>query len=77
MTAVPLLAIDGLTIAFGAGAHFCVGASLARQEMVSSFTALLTRLDDIRLEHELPYPVHNPSLYFMPMKELPITFRKR
>ena len=67
----------GAQIAFGAGAHFCVGASLARQEMVSSFTALLTRLDNIRLEHELPDPVHNPSLYFMPMKELPITFTKR
>ncbi|MEN3974911.1 cytochrome P450 [Emcibacter sp. SYSU 3D8] len=67
----------GAQIAFGAGAHFCVGASLARQEMVSSFTALLTRLDDIRLEHDLPQPVHNPSLYFMPMKELPITFKKR
>jgi len=67
----------GAQIAFGSGAHFCVGASLARQEMVSSFTALLTRLDDIRLERELPVPAHNPSLYFMPMKELPITFRKR
>jgi cytochrome P450 len=67
----------GAQIAFGSGAHFCVGASLARQEMVSSFTALLARLDDIRLERELPSPAHNPSLYFMPMKELPITFRKR
>ncbi len=45
--------------------------------MVSSFTALLARLDDIRLERELPSPAHNPSLYFMPMKELPITFRRR
>jgi cytochrome P450 len=67
----------GAQIAFGAGAHFCVGASLARQEMVSSFTALLTRLDDIELARALPQPVHNPSLYFMPMKELPIRFRKR
>ncbi|MEN3952725.1 cytochrome P450 [Iodidimonas sp. SYSU 1G8] len=67
----------GAQIAFGAGVHFCVGASLARQEMVSSFTALLTRLDDIELARELPQPVHNPSLYFMPMKELPIRFRKR
>lgn len=67
----------GAQIAFGAGAHFCVGASLARQEMVSSFTALLTRLDGIELARELPQPVHNPSLYFMPMRELPIRFRKR
>ncbi len=67
----------GAHLAFGSGPHFCVGASLARQEMVSAFTALLDRLDDIRLERELPSPVHHPSLYFMPMKELPITFRKR
>ena len=67
----------GAHLAFGSGPHFCVGASLARQEMISAFTALLNRLDDIELERELPYPAHDPSLYFMPMKELPITFRKR
>lgn len=67
----------GAQIAFGSGPHFCVGASLARQEMVSAFTAVLDRLDDIALERALPVPVHNPSLYFMPMKELPITFRQK
>ncbi len=67
----------GAHIAFGMGAHFCVGAMLGRQEMVSSFTALLDRLDDIELARELPYPVHNQSLFFIPMKELPIKFTKR
>ncbi len=66
----------GAHLAFGSGPHFCVGASLARQEMISAFTALLNRLADIKLERELPYPAHDPSLYFMPMKELPIAFGK-
>lgn len=67
---------SGAHLAFGSGPHFCVGASLARQEMVSAFTVLLNRLEDIRLEHALAEPVHFPSLYFLPIKELPITFRK-
>ena len=32
-------------VAFGFGNHFCVGAALARQEMLSSFTMLLDRLE--------------------------------
>lgn len=67
---------SGAHLAFGSGPHFCVGASLARQEMISAFTALLGRLDDIRLEHPLAEPVHHPSLYFLPIKELPINFRR-
>lgn len=67
----------GAHLAFGSGPHFCVGASLARQEMVSAFTILLERLDDIRLERPLDPQAHHPSLYFLPLKELPITFRKR
>lgn len=66
----------GAHLAFGSGPHFCVGASLARQEMISAFTILLERLDDIRLERPLESPAHFPSLFFLPLKELPITFRK-
>ncbi len=66
----------GAHMAFGMGAHFCVGAMLARQEMTSSFSNLLARLDNIKLAHELPYPVHDQSLFFIPLKELPITFTK-
>ena len=36
-------------LAFGAGLHFCVGAPLARMELVESLGLLLRRLPDLRL----------------------------
>lgn len=66
----------GAHLAFGSGAHFCVGAMLARQEMISSVDILLSRLKNIRLSRDLPNPVHEFSLFLIPMKELPIKFDK-
>ena len=62
-------------VAFGFGNHFCVGAALARQEMLSSFTMLLDRLHDIELAEPLPVPAHEPSFFLRPMKRLPLRFR--
>jgi cytochrome P450 len=64
-------------LAFGLGNHFCLGAALARQEMRSSFTAILERMDDIELDGDLPDPVHHPSMFFLPMKTLPLRFSAR
>ncbi len=61
-------------LAFGLGNHFCLGAALARQELRSSFTAILARLDDIELDGDLPDPAHHPSMFFLPMKTLPLRF---
>lgn len=61
--------------AFGFGAHFCVGAALARQEMVSAFSALLTRFESIELAEPLTAPVHEPSIFLRPMRRLPIRVR--
>ena len=61
-------------LAFGAGPHYCIGAPLARQEIQLAFTILLQRLDDIELARPLPEPVHHPSLFYLPMRELPIRF---
>jgi len=66
----------GAHLAFGSGAHHCVGAFLGRQEMVSSFNVLLSRLKNIELARPLPTPVHDFSLFFIPMKELHIRFDK-
>jgi cytochrome P450 len=64
-------------VAFGFGAHFCIGAALARQELHSGFTLLLSRLDDFALAEPLPAPAHEPSFFLRPMKRLPITFSAR
>jgi cytochrome P450 len=66
----------GAHIAFGMGAHFCVGAMLARQEMVSAVTHILRRMKNIHLKTELPYPVHDTSLFFLPIREMHIAFDK-
>ena len=36
-------------VAFGLGNHFCLGASLARAELLAAFEAILERMDDIHL----------------------------
>jgi len=41
---------DNRHVAFGAGAHFCFGAPLARMEAQIAFSALLQRLPQLRLE---------------------------
>jgi len=61
-------------LAFGNGAHFCVGRLLAKQELLSGFSILLERLSDIELARPLAHPPHQPSLLLHPMIELPIRF---
>lgn len=61
-------------LAFGLGAHFCLGAALARQEMTSAFRILLERTTWIELDGELPSPLNEPSIFLRPMKALPIRF---
>jgi cytochrome P450 len=64
-------------MAFGMGVHSCVGALLARQELRSAYGALLSRMDDIELEQPLPDPVTQPSLFFIPIKEMHLKFNRR
>jgi cytochrome P450 len=66
----------GMQLAFGSGVHFCPGAMLARQEITSGIRAILERMEDIELARPLPEPPHVESLNFLPIKELPIRFRK-
>ncbi|MGI9326324.1 MAG: cytochrome P450 [Pseudomonadales bacterium] len=66
----------GAHLAFGSGGHFCVGALLARQEMTSCFKAIVQRMRNIELAQPLPEPVHNFSLFFIPMHDFHIKFEK-
>ena len=67
----------GSHLAFGSGPHFCVGALLARQEMITAFKQIVNRLDNIELSRPLPSPVHNFSLFFLPMHDFYIRFDGR
>jgi len=63
-------------VAFGLGNHFCIGAALARAELVSAFTAILDRLDEIQLAEPLDDQPHEFSFFLRPMKRLPLKFAK-
>ncbi|MGF7154825.1 cytochrome P450 [Novosphingobium gossypii] len=67
----------GTHLAFGAGAHFCVGAVLARQEIAIGVLAILDRLEDIELVRPLTEPIHRANFLTLPLRELPIRFRAR
>jgi hypothetical protein len=56
------LARDGCTL--------CVGASLAKQEIATSFEAALDRMTDFELPRPLPEPPHRPSLNLHSLREL-------
>ena len=60
-------------MSFGQGPHACVGAPLARQEMVTALDGLLARLDDIGLDTGTE-PQRNEGLLFYSFKTLPIRF---
>ena len=58
-------------LAFGFGAHFCLGAQLARIEMRTLFTELLSRIDSI----ELTAPVElKPTVFVGGIKQLQLRY---
>jgi len=63
-------------IAFGHGAHFCAGASLARAEARISFQRLLARLDHLQLVDPSALS-YTPSFLFRGLNALPLRFRRR
>lgn len=61
-------------VAFGYGIHFCLGAALARMEMNSLFTELLSRLESI----EITGPAELQATTFVGgLKHLPIRYSLR
>jgi cytochrome P450 len=64
----------GVQVAFGQGAHHCLGAALARAELQESLIALSRRMTCPRLEEGAefspPFGINGPS-------QLPISYRAR
>ena len=61
-------------VAFGGfGAHFCLGASLARLELRIAFEEVLRRMPDVELATEEPLRLR-PSNFIVGIEEMPIRF---
>jgi cytochrome P450 len=67
----------GKHLAFGIGRHHCIGAPLARLEIIVSFEALLSRLCDFRFPAGSPEPGYIPSFFGRNLRDLPIEFGLR
>lgn len=65
----------GTHLAFGAGIHHCIGANLAREEMVQTFMALLTRTRDLSFDGDRNDFRHHPSMILRGLKHLYVRFR--
>ncbi len=63
-------------VAFGFGAHFCLGASLARLELRVMFEELLRRLPDLDLATTAPLP-RRPSNFIVGIEHMPVVFSPR
>jgi cholest-4-en-3-one 26-monooxygenase len=63
-------------IAFGFGAHFCLGAALARLELRIMFEELIARLDDWAWADDIG-PRRLPNAFVCGITEFPITFTAR
>ena len=61
-------------LAFGAGIHTCIGAQLARKEMVSAFSILLRRLCNPRLAPGHETLRYAPNILLRGILELPLLF---
>jgi cytochrome P450 len=59
-------------LAFSAGGHFCVGATLARLEGQIAFETLLNRLPNLKLAD--PDPAYRSTITLRGLEALPVTF---
>jgi cytochrome P450 len=64
---------DVKPLSFGGGAHYCVGAALARLESKIAFGRLLERTKKLELATERP--AWRPSLAFRALEALPLTLQ--
>lgn len=68
---------QGDHLSFGLGAHFCVGAPLARLEMTTALTTLVRSFPDARLADGFggQHGKYHPNLGFRALKALPVVLQ--
>ncbi|MEM9036334.1 MAG: cytochrome P450 [Actinomycetota bacterium] len=63
-------------MAYGAGIHYCLGAPLARRELILGFRALVDRIDEMRFADGNDFAIA-PNFCLRALKELHIEFTPR
>jgi cytochrome P450 len=61
-------------LTFGFGAHYCIGAYLARAELAEAFAYLAPRTPELRLDGP---PVFGPTAGIYAMRSLPLAWSVR
>jgi cytochrome P450 len=67
----------GAHMAFGSGTHHCLGAPLARRELIWGFTAVVDRFEDMDFAPGKNDFAYHPHFLLRSLKELHITFEPR
>lgn len=68
---------SGRTLTFGAGAHRCVAAALARMEVKIAAEELIRRFDDIRLAIPVEEMTYLPTVEPRTLERVPLLFKRR
>ena len=64
-------------VAFGHGAHFCVGAALARLEMNVTMPHLAQRYPELGPAWDSEGPLYQPAVVMKTVKRIPVTLGAR
>lgn len=64
----------GAHMAFGSGKHHCLGAPLARRELIRGFTAVVDRFEDMDFAPGANDFAYHPHFLLRSLKQLNITF---
>ena len=67
----------GSHMGFGSGVHHCLGAPLARRELVWGFTAVVERFEDMRFAEGKNDFAYHPHFLLRSLKELHIEFEPK
>ncbi len=67
----------GKHLALGIGRHHCIGAQLARQELIAAFGALFDRYESFARAPGHPAPEYQPSFFGRNLRELHVTLEPR
>ena len=68
--------VDNRHLAFGLGAHYCLGAPLARLEGIIALQTLFARLPAVRLESRPAELAWRSGVLFRGLRSLPVQYRR-